>query len=76
MFVNGECVHSVTACKQEYLAIYSDLQIQETSLEAHIRGDVINRFVRTGNLNKGKSPGRLSVSEEVVDDFSRIRKHR
>ena len=56
MFVNGECVHSVTACKQEYLAKYSDLQIQETSLESHIRGDVINRFVRTGNLNKGKSP--------------------
>ena len=52
--LNREWVHSVTACKQEYLAKYPDLQIQETSLETHIRGDVINRFVRTGNLNKGK----------------------
>ena len=25
-FVNGECVYSVTACKQEYLAKQPDLQ--------------------------------------------------
>ena len=41
-----------------------------TSLEAHIR-DVINRFVRTGNVDKGKSPARPSVSEKVVDDLRR-----
>ena len=40
--------------------------IQETSLEADIR-DVINSFVPTGSVDKGKSRGRPSVSEEVVD---------
>ena len=45
--------------------------IQETSLEIHIR-DVINRFVRTGSVDKRKSPGRPSVSEEVVDDLRRL----
>ena len=63
-------MYSVTACKPEYLAKYRDLIIQETSLEAHT-GDVINRFVRTGNVNKGSSPGRPSVSEEV-DDLRRL----
>ncbi|KAJ3659556.1 hypothetical protein Zmor_011240 [Zophobas morio] len=67
-FVDGAWLYSVAACKQEYLANYPDLEIQETSLEAHIR-DVINRFVRTGNVNKGKSSGRPAVSEEVVDDL-------
>ena len=47
---------------------YPDLQIQETLLEDHIR-DVINRLVRTGSVKKGKSPGRPSVSEEIVDDL-------
>ncbi|KAJ3645892.1 hypothetical protein Zmor_023514 [Zophobas morio] len=60
-FVNEERVYSVTACKQEYLAKYCDLTIQETSLEAHIK-DVINRFVRTASVNKGKSPEDLEQS--------------
>ncbi|KAJ3662408.1 hypothetical protein Zmor_006758 [Zophobas morio] len=67
-FVDGAWLYSVAACKQEYLANYPDLEIQETSLKAHIR-DVINRFVRTSNVNKGKSSGRPAVSEEVVDDL-------
>ena len=46
-FVNGECMYSVTACKQEYLGKYRDLIIQVTSVQAHI-GDVINTFVQTG----------------------------
>ena len=50
-FINEKCVYSVTACKQEYLDKYRDLLIQETSLKAHIK-DVINKFVRTGNVNK------------------------
>mgnify|MGYP005985439015 CR=1 FL=1 len=50
---------------------YRDLIIQETSLEAHIR-DVINRFVRTRRVDKGKSPGRRSLSEEVVDELRRL----
>ena len=70
-FVNEEFVYFVTACKHEYLAKYRDLIIQETSLEPHIR-DVIKRFVWTGNIDKGQSPGRSSVSEEVVDDLRRL----
>mgnify|MGYP005984583935 FL=1 len=70
-FVNREWVYFVTACKPEYLAKFPDLLIQETLLETHII-DVINRFVPTGNANKGKSAGRPSVSEEVVDDLRRL----
>ena len=64
-------MYSVTACKQEYLVKYRDLIIQETSLEARI-SDVINRFFRIGSVNKGKSRGRLSVPEKVVDDLRRL----
>ena len=67
---NEQCVYSITACKHEYLAKYPDLQMQETWLEANIR-DVINTFVRTGSVDKGKSPGGSSVSEEV-DDLRRL----
>ena len=73
IFVSEECVYSAIACNQEYLAKYPDLKIQETSLEVHIR-DVINRFVRTGSVDKGKSPRRPSVSEEVVGDLRRLDK--
>ena len=48
------------------MAKYPDLEIQETLLEAHIR-DVINSFVRTGSVNKEKSPRRPSASEVVVN---------
>ena len=44
---------------------------QKTSLGAHIR-DVINRFVRTSSVEKGKSSGKYSESEEVVDDLRRL----
>ena len=70
-------MYSVTACRRENLVKYRDLIIQETLLEAQIR-DAINRFVRTGSVNKGKSPGRPRVSEEVIDGLrhlSKIRKH-
>ena len=70
-FVNGEFVYFVTVCEQKYLAKYPDFQIQETSLKAHIR-NVINRFVRTGSVNEGKSPGRPSVAEEVVNNLRRL----
>ena len=46
IFINEVWIDSVTVCKQEYLAKYRDLIIQETSLDAHIRV-IINRFVRT-----------------------------
>ncbi|KAJ3659148.1 hypothetical protein Zmor_010853 [Zophobas morio] len=73
-FENEEWVYSGTACKQEYRAKYRDLIIQETSLEAHIK-DVINRLVRTGSVDNEKSPGRPSVSEQVVDDLRRLGKN-
>ena len=63
-------MYSVTDCKQEHLAKHRDLIIQETSLEAHIR-DVINRFVRTGSVDKFESAGTSSVSEEL-DDLRRL----
>ena len=66
-----ESVYSVTDYKQEYLAKYRDLIIQESSLEAHII-DIINRFVRIGCVDKGKSPERPSVSGEVVDGLRRL----
>ena len=68
---------SVTACKHEYrahLAKYRNLIKQKKSLEAHIR-NVINRLVRTGTVNKGRSPGRLSVSEEVADDLRQLKQN-
>mgnify|MGYP005985700603 CR=1 FL=1 len=67
-FVSGECLYSVTACKQEYLAKYLDLIIQEASLDDHIR-HVINRLVPTGSVDKGKSPGRPSVSTNILTRF-------
>ena len=70
-FVNEEWVYSVTVYKQEYLAKYRDLIIQETLLEPHFK-DTINRIVRTGSVHKRKSPVRPSVSEEVVDDLRRL----
>ncbi|KAJ3645687.1 hypothetical protein Zmor_023328 [Zophobas morio] len=73
-FVNKECVYSVNAYKQEYLAKHPDLIIQETTLMSHIRY-VVNRFVRTGSVDTGKSPGRSSVSEEVVNDLRRLKQN-
>ena len=67
-FVNEECFLQPFLSKN----MWPNAVIQETSLEAHIRG-VMNRFVRTGSVNKEKSPARPSVSEEVVDDLRRIK---
>ena len=64
-------MYSVTSCKHEYRTKYRDFIIQEAWLQAHI-SDISDRFVRTGSVDKGKSPGRPSVSEEVVDDSRRL----
>jgi hypothetical protein len=37
--------------------------------------DVINRFVRTGCVNKGKSTGRPPISEKVVGDLRERLEH-
>ena len=70
-FVNGECVYSVTACQQEYLYKYRDLIIQNSRNIVRGIRDVINRFVRTGSVDKEKSPGKPSVFEDVVDDLTK-----
>jgi hypothetical protein len=67
-FINGGWSYSVVACKDEYLAKYPNVQIQESSLKAHIR-TVINRFIQTGNVNEKKSTGRPQISEEIVEDL-------
>ncbi|CAG9822325.1 unnamed protein product [Phaedon cochleariae] len=67
-FINGGWSYSVVACKDEYLAKYSNVQIQEFSLKAHIR-TVMNRFIQNGNVNKKKSTGRPQISEEVVENL-------
>jgi hypothetical protein len=47
---------------------YPNIEIQETSLVAHIR-NVIDKFIRTGRLNKGKPIGIPSIYEKVVKDL-------
>ncbi|KAJ3662057.1 hypothetical protein Zmor_006424 [Zophobas morio] len=65
---DGEWVYSVQACKDEYLAKFPELNIEEQSLMTHIKR-IVDRFNSTGNVSKGKSPGRPPVSEEVVEDL-------
>ncbi|KAJ3661413.1 hypothetical protein Zmor_005808 [Zophobas morio] len=65
---DGEWVYSVQACKDEYLAKFPELNIEEQSLMTHIKR-IVDRFNSTGNVSQGKSPGRPPVSEEVVEDL-------
>ena len=71
-YTKSECILGRLVSKNIWQIPYL---IQEKSLEAHIR-DVINRFVRIGSVDKGKSPRRPSVSEEVVDDLRRFEQNR
>ncbi|KAJ3665723.1 hypothetical protein Zmor_001204 [Zophobas morio] len=52
---DGEWVYSVQACKDEYLAKFPELNIEEQSLMTHIKR-IVDRFNSTGNVSKGKSP--------------------
>jgi hypothetical protein len=36
---------------------------------------VVNRFVKSGSVNKGKLTGKLPVSEEVVEDLRKLLAH-
>jgi hypothetical protein len=49
---DGERTYSVQACKEEFLANYQN--VLEKSLAAHIHR-IVNCFVTTGSLEKGKS---------------------
>jgi hypothetical protein len=64
--------YSVEACKNEYLAKFPRIDIEEEeSLLAPIRR-IVDRFNKTGNVSKKKSPVRPQVSEEIVEDLSKV----
>jgi hypothetical protein len=65
---NGEWVYSIKACKEEFFAKFPNCNVVEANLIAHIRR-VVNRFVATGSVEKGKSVGRPPVNEEIVEDL-------
>jgi hypothetical protein len=44
------------------------MNIVETNLIPHIRR-IVDRFVVTGSVEKGKSLGRPPVNEEIIEDF-------
>jgi hypothetical protein len=62
---NGEWVYSINACKEEFFAKFPNCNVVEANLIAHIRR-VVNRFVATGSVEKGKSVGRPPVNEADV----------
>jgi hypothetical protein len=65
---DGQWIHFVQACKDEYLTTYPGIDIEEQTLMAHIR-KIVDRFEATRNVSKGKSQGRPQVREEVAEDL-------
>ncbi|KAJ3666555.1 hypothetical protein Zmor_001993 [Zophobas morio] len=65
---DGECVHFIQACKDEYLTKFPELNIIEHFLMTHIKRTV-ERLSSTGNDPKRNSAGRSPVSEEVIEDL-------
>jgi hypothetical protein len=65
---NGEWVYSTNACKEEFFGKFPNDDIVEANLIPHIRS-IVNRFVATGSVEKGKSVGRPPVNEEIVEDL-------
>jgi hypothetical protein len=59
---------SVQAFKEEFLANYLEQNILEMSLVAHMHR-IVNRFVTTGNVEKGKSSDHPKVIEDVVENI-------
>jgi hypothetical protein len=55
---NRKWTYSVQACKEEFLANYPSQNVLEKFLAAHIIYRFVNRFVTSGNVEKGKSSGR------------------
>ena len=51
-FQNGECTYSMQACRNEIVASFPEIEINEASLLNRI-WDVINGFVKTGSISKG-----------------------
>jgi hypothetical protein len=65
---DGEWTYSVQACKEEFLTNYLDQNVLEKSLAAHLLR-IVNRFVTTGSVEKGKSSGGPEVMEHVVENI-------
>jgi hypothetical protein len=63
-----EWTYSVQVCKEEFLAKYLDQNVLEKSLAAHIHL-IVNHFVTTGSVEKGKSSGHSKVMENVVENI-------
>jgi hypothetical protein len=53
---------------REFFAKFPNYKIVEANLIPHIRS-IVDRFVATGSVEKGKSVRRPSVNEEIVEDF-------
>jgi hypothetical protein len=60
---NGEWVYFINACKEEFFAKFPNDNIVEANLSPHTRR-IVDRFVATGSVEKGKSVGRPPVNEE------------
>jgi hypothetical protein len=58
----------VQACKDEHLAKFLNLDVEEQSLMTHIRR-IVDRFDKTGDISKGKSSERPQVGEDIVEDL-------
>jgi hypothetical protein len=63
---NGEWVYSINACKEEVFEKFPNDNIVEANLIPHIRR-IVDRFVATGSVEKGKSVGRPPVDQEIVE---------
>jgi hypothetical protein len=59
--------YSVQASKEEFLANYLHQNVLEKSLTAHIHR-IVNHFVTTSSVEKGKSSGHPMVMEDVVEN--------
>jgi hypothetical protein len=64
-FINCECIYSLSDYKNKFRAKYPD-NIQGGSLLIHI-GRIVNRFLTTGTVSKGKSSGRQPKCNEIVE---------
>jgi hypothetical protein len=65
---DGEWTYIVQNCKEEFLPNYPDQNVLGKSLAAHIHR-IVNRFVTTGSVEKGKTSGHPKMIEDVVENI-------
>jgi hypothetical protein len=66
LMVNGY-MYSLSDCKNEFWAKYPNNMLDH-SLLSYI-GLIVNRFLTTGTVSKGKSSARPPISDEIVEDL-------